>query len=212
MKSFSLFAGVLGCALLVLVAPGAASAGVVLQVDDVSDSPSVAVTSGSFLFGGLQQGLSIGADGTETLIFTGFYTGATPFGNTPAVTHVYLLEPPGEPNAGAVSDILTVIFASAGGTNVFVNGVFVSDGDPSVPPLTIPEGTPQSQIIVENGTFQDVSAILQAQGAPTDFSISVRSDVETAVPEPASLIVWSFVACGMGVPVLRRRWARNRVV
>lgn len=109
-------------------------------------------------------------------------------------SQVFFTEPPPEGNgAPDYSDWLQVTFTK-NVNSVSVDGTFVSD------PAQLPTlGNPQ---IVEDGTFQDVSSLLQ--GAPNDFQAIVASDI----PEPGSLALLVGMASGgllLSVRRLRRR-------
>ena len=201
MREISFIACLLGCACLGLLWPGPASAAVVptLQFDDVTESPSASVTGFNSGFVSILDTSS----GNEVVSFAGSYNLAANATFTSAAdAFVVLLDP----RTQAVSDILDITFVQIAGSKLIsINGTFTSDGDPGTP-LVAPEGVPT---ITETGDWQDVSQILQAQGFRSDLEVLIRSDVDSSgnvVPEPASMIVWSFIACCVGVPGLRRRW------
>ena len=98
---------------------------------------------------------------------------------------------------GGISDILTFTYTGGGGSpgafgTATLTGTFVSDLDPSS--LVAPPG-----------------ATLVSEGTPftfnnTNITASATSDVEAAVPEPATVALLGGALVGFGV--IRRR--RNR--
>jgi hypothetical protein len=107
-----------------------------------------------------------------------------------------------------ISDILQVTFTheiAGGQNNESLDGSFFSDPyDPS----TLPSGTP---VVPATGLFQNLSSYFWAQGAPTDFTVSIRSDI-AAIPEPGSVAMFFGMTLGGAAPLarrLRRRGARR---
>jgi len=202
MRKFSLVAGMLGCMSLLLLSPGVASAGIIasLSIDDLTESPSTS-TSG-FNPGFFSSVTTVG--GNELISFSGSYNVSTlPLSNLNIETFVVLTEA----GSTVVSDILDITLVQhLNSPTISINGTFTSVGDPGTT-LIAPEG---AITIAENGAFQDLSSILQSVGFRNDLQVQVRSDIDGSnggqVPEPASMVVWSLIACGMVVPGLRRRW------
>jgi hypothetical protein len=202
MRKFSFVACLLGCALLGLLAPGPASAAIVatLQIDDLTETPSASGTG--FNSGSFTSSLDT-SSGNEVVSFAGIYTANANAFNTASVHAFVVLT---EPGSTTISDILDITFSQTGGSKLIsINGTFTSGGDGG-PALVSPGDVPT---IAETGDWQDVSGHLQDQGFRSDISVLLRSGVDSngnVVPEPASMIVWSFIACCVGVPGLRRRW------
>jgi hypothetical protein len=208
MRKLSLVASMLGCMSLLLLSPAPSWAGVVpsLSFDDITETPSAAVTNFSSFSATFDK-----STGSEVISFGGAYASAPPTHLIAGEAFVVLLDP----GTRAVSDILDITFVQTKGNHfVTINGTFTSDGDPG-PTLVAPEGAPT---LVETGDWQDVSSLVQQQLAEQGFTggnitILLRSDVDSnVIPEPASMIVWSFIACCVGVPGLRRRWRAGRSV
>ena len=201
MRKFSSVAAMLGC--MALLSPRLASADVILpslSFDDVTESPTAAVTG----FNNFSATFN-NSSGSEIISYSGAIA-ATPLNHFQgAEAFVVLLDP----QTNAVSDILDIIFTQGRNASLItVSGTFTSDGELG-PTLIAPEGAPT---LVETGDWQDVSTLIQQQLAAQNFSggnitVLLRSDVETnVIPEPASMIVWSLIACGIAAPGLRRRW------
>jgi len=82
----------------------------------------------------------------------------------------------------------------------------------STPLQTIPAGSTTNSVVTApiSGsvsspyTIQGVTSLTFAAGGTPSASV-VNSLEVTAVPEPGSVIVWSLVACSLGLPGLRRR-------
>ena len=127
-------------------------------------------------------------------------TGTLPAGITvqPGIRSVILLEPPSDPFGPRLSDFVTLVI---GATAPTVSITFESDGavnfDNNVAQL--PPGTPQ---ILEDGTFQDVSALLNS-GA---LQISIQSDLASPeIPEPSSGFLMLSGVLLTGAGLIRRR-------
>jgi hypothetical protein len=199
MRKLSLVASMLGCMSVALLSPGLASAGIIatLAIDDVTDNPTPA-TTGFTAFGPTFST----ASGNEVWNFAGTYTAADAATTTTGIeAFVVLLEP----GSDKISDLLDITFVQVKGSNLItINGSFTSN-DGAGPLIVVPGGAPT---IVETGDWQDVSQLLQGQGFRNDIQVSVRSGESNGrvVPEPASMVVWSLIACGIAAPGLRRRW------
>jgi len=191
------------CLLLPNLAMGQAAPAAGIMIDDAQGS----LDEGPLVFtptGGLNNPVfSSHVDpnsGNESGGFHGEYTSAVHLNPNPVLAQVWLLEPPGDSGqpAGSVSDYLAITFTNTVGTqNMSVDGSYLSDGAPTPFPPVDPRYT-----IVESPTgFVDVSAILQAQGAPADFTALVRSP---SVPEPGSMALLVGMAVGSGLLARRR--------
>jgi hypothetical protein len=203
MRKLSLVAGMLGCLSLLLLSPGVASAGIIasISIDDfTSETPST--TASGFNSGTFSASNSM-LNGNEFVQFAGTYTAAANAASTASITAVVVLTEPG--SSTQISDILSITFSQTLHSNLIsINGTFTSTGDGGSP-LDFP---PNFSQIEENGKLQDVSGMLQDQGFRSDIQVQIGSDTQrsSVIPEPASMIVWSFIACGIAVPGLRRRW------
>ena len=160
---------------------------------------------------GVVMGTAIGFDPNSLLIQSGIeawelhgeYTSiAPPPVGVPVVVNINFLEPYQDGNIppGGLSDSLSIVLIGVTPfpgslCNVSVDLHFRSD--PYATTL------PNAFNIYENGTFQDVSNYVVANGGPTDFTILVASDV----PEPSSLLLMASGALGLA-GVLRRKLGR----
>jgi hypothetical protein len=117
-----------------------------------------------------------------------------------------------EPNGATVSDILKLTYSRGPGGGIFpeadVTATWQSDLGGTLNLGTVPAG---AQHLVENGSSQDVTALLAAAGAgtfPGDIGVQAASEVEAvAIPEPASLGL--LASALLGFALIGRR--RNRV-
>ena len=187
---------------IALIAPRGANAAS-LSINDAGAEGSITFSVGQFDTGSgfALDGTTVMAPGlgtasatvseASTHSFTGqfFTAGAlvTPTSGTIAFTEA----------GGGISDILTFSYTGGGGSpgafgTATLTGTFVSDLDPSS--LVAPPG-----------------ATLVSEGTPftfnnTNITASATSDVEAAVPEPATVALLGGALVGFGV--IRRR--RNR--
>ena len=209
MRKISLVAGMLSCMSLAMFSPGIASAGIIagISIDDSTESPSAAATGFNLGPGSFTSSLDT-SSGNEVVSFAGTYTAAAnAITSTTVRAFVVLLDP----GSTTISDILNITFSQTEGSKLIsINGTFTSGGDGG-PALVSPGDVPTIQ---ETGDWQDVSGHLQDQGFRSDVQVQVRSTDDSngrVLPEPASMIVWSFVACCAGVILLRRRPAAKPV-
>jgi hypothetical protein len=80
----------------------------------------------------------------------------------------------------------------------------------STPVQTIPAGSTSGSVVTAQisgaGTPYTISGTTTLTfAAGVVASANVDNVVEVAAPEPGSIIIWSIVACSLGVPALRRR-------
>ena len=202
-----LFASGLAISAIALIAPRAANTASLI-IDDTSETGVI------FNVGQFDRGVGFVLDGTTLLAPSLGTASATVSEGTAAtgpITHSFTgqfltggpLIPPNSGTiafteaGGGISDILTFTYTGGGGSpgafgTATLTGTFVSDLDPSS--LVAPPG-----------------ATLVSEGTPftfnnTNITASATSDVEAAVPEPATVALLGGALVGFGV--IRRR--RNR--
>jgi hypothetical protein len=135
---------------------------------------------------------------TDTVTGSGAYLANT-IGTGSAA--VYLTEL----NGTTVSDILKLTYTAGFGVED-VTVSWQSDLDGALNLGSLPTG---AQHLVENGSSQDVTALLVAAGNgtfPSNLGVQAMSEAAVATPEPASLAILGSALLGFGV--IRRR--RNR--
>jgi len=125
----------------------------------------------------------------------------------PGTRFVLLMEPPGDPFGGPVSDIIRLV-ASAIGTDQggqfqTETVTFWSDGAAGFAAALALAG-PNAPSVLEIDGPQDITALLGITFPNQNLQVIVRSDVGTGaeVPEPATL---SLVALGLGIAAKRAR-------
>lgn len=184
----------LGVALL--SAPISANASVIFSIDDSTDNVAIVGTSP---FGFDPATLNVQLVG-EALDVHGEYLSSLNLANGAIVTvNFNFLESATTPNI--FSDTLNLVFTGHTPTaldpnNISVDAHFRSDVDPNSVP-----GLANAITLTETGQFQALGTMIAQNGGPTDFQVSVRSDV---IPEPVSLLLVG-TALLLGGVVRRRK-------
>jgi PEP-CTERM motif len=124
---------------------------------------------------------------------------------TIGTTFLLLMEPPGDPFGGPVSDIIRLVASPIGQDAVGLfqteTVTFWSDGAAGFAAALAAAGANAPSILEIDGP-QDITALLGINFPTMNLQVIVRSDVGGAeVPEPATL---SLVALGLGVAAKRR--------
>ena len=188
---------------IALIAPNSANAAAI-GINDAGTEGSIVFSAndfeGSISLDGtlLQSGLNnlqsrTVSEGTAGAPITHTFSGTwlTPGGLTPS-TQTIAFQEGSTPTSAGVSDILTLAFSNTtigGAAAGLVTGTFVSDLDPSLLPL--PAG---ATVVSEATPFLFSAPFLTG---------TVTSDVEAAVPEPATLTL--LCSALLGFRILRRR-------
>jgi PEP-CTERM motif len=188
-----------------LIAPNSANAAAI-GINDAGTEGSIVFSANDFEGGIsldgtlLQSGLNnlqsrTVSEGTAGAPITHTFSGTwlTPGGLTPS-TQTIAFQEGSTPTSAGVSDILTLAFSNTtlgGAAAGLVTGTFVSDLDPSLLPL--PAG---ATVVSEATPFLFSAPFLTG---------SVTSDVEAAVPEPATLALLSGALFGLGLLRFRRK-------
>jgi len=190
---------------IALIAPNPANAAAI-GINDATTEGSIVFSAndfeGGFFVDGtlLQTGLNnlqsrTVSEGTAGAPITHTFSGTwlTPGGLTPS-TQTIAFQEGSTPTSAGVSDILTLAFSNTtlgGAAAGLVTGTFVSDLDPSLLPL--PAG---ATVVSEATPFLFSAPFLTG---------SVASDVDVAVPEPATLALLGSALFGFGLLRLRRK-------
>jgi hypothetical protein len=176
--------------LFLMIAPAAGAA--VITISDLLDGSPFVTISADLI--GAQTTLT-----PEQAVITGVLpAGVTA---TPGTRSVILLEPSSDPFGPPQSDFLTLMIGAAAPTFA-IN--FESDGAVNFTRdlAALPPGTPT---LLENGTFQELSGILNSGS----FSIQVQSDLASQEPEPST---WILLVSGLSLGSMwriRRRFPRS---
>jgi hypothetical protein len=186
---------------IALIAPRPANAAA-FSINDAGTDPNIVFSANDFEGGIsvdgtlLQTGLNNAqsrtvSEGTTAHTFSG--TWLTPGGITPA-TQTIAFQEGSTPTSQGVSDILTLSFSSTtlnGAAAGLLTGTFQSDLDPGLLPL------PAGATVVSEATPFSFSAPF--------LTGSATSDVEVAVPEPATLALLGSALLGFGFLRFRRK-------